>query len=103
MNHFTTNTAPAQDAALTALAHFVKLRINSALSVEELRSLGRERLEELRAKVPTTVDEFGGYSLNSHFDQSSGSATQGRVGNTSAKSGDEFSGYSLNAHIEEKK
>lgn len=65
----------AEEAEVTALA--TELAVNSALTVEDLKKLGKARLNELKAKAaPVTPgagqagkgDEFKGYSINAVLD-----------------------------------
>lgn len=91
--NFHTNIAPqagaaaaANDDALTALAAFVKVAINSSLSVDELKTLGRERLETFKARAKPTVDEFD-YDINALCDaseQHEGSAARLQAANSTA-------------------
>jgi len=68
----------ARDAELTALA--TPLAVNSALTLDELKGLGLERLKELSAKAAPVV-----------------------VATNTAKPGDEFADYSINEIMKEGK
>ncbi len=75
---FEANARASQEAEVSALA--AELAVNSALSVDDLKKLGADRLKELKANAhaaPITVggtkqgkeSEFSGYSLNSLIDE----------------------------------
>lgn len=64
MSHFTDALAANEEAAVTALASYLKMTINSSLSIEDLKSLGRARLEELKAMASPQVNEFDDYDIN---------------------------------------
>lgn len=73
---FEANARAAEEAEVTALA--TALAVNSSLTVDDLRKLGKARLVELKAKAAPVLagnaggapaDEFAGYSLNSHLEE----------------------------------
>ena len=70
MQHFTNNLAANAELELNALAEFLGTKVGSALTANDLKALGVERLRELKSKYfpPNRVDEFKNYSLNSFID-----------------------------------
>jgi hypothetical protein len=81
VSEFEANAQRAQEAELTELA--TALAANSTLTVDDLKKLGLDRLKAIKASAKgaapvvlgnsgaggNPADEFKGYSLNSHFEE----------------------------------